>query len=1323
MTVLIQPTTTDVEALARLVHVEAENIATDYTAYYVGLGDSPTVAAQKAMTQAYGTIIDVILNRVAASSSQYGTTIQAVIDKNNGLGVYQFSSLPDHSATTWSELPDVDTSINDFVSAHLAARASGQGSTVGGATHYYNPNISNPVWGPDLERKTGVGLDIDQHLFGTLPDTDPLPDAYTIDFGGDSTTTTTPIPPIPGHKPEFYGPPEPVTATDPYGPWVPGVTVPFGEGENASSPLVLDVDGSGTIELAALNGSGSVMWDIDQDGFLEASAWVTGGDGLLCIDLNSDGVINDHGELFGGTNGYVTLAAYDSNSSGAITSADSQFGSLRVWIDDNADGYSQATELHTLLSLGITSISTAYSTVSYEIAGNEIKYESTFVMNGNTYTSVDAFFAYDPTNTIYAGDYTLDVRTLFLPTVRGYGDLPDLHIAMSMDEDLLDLVQDFSTLDVSEMMNVQYSFDGPIQDIMFRWAGVDGVSPSSRGGLIDARIVEFLEAFVGREYASPSGPDPIGGAIEFLMEAWGNAYQAIATRLIYQASGAHELFTEAPVYDPVTDTFGDVLSVNFATLEDWMDGQDTLTGKLGTARLIVSVIEEVVGIDNLSQQDHDDLQALMPIGVTVEALADPVYGYGAIVGDAQDNLLFGTPDTESLYGYGGNDILVGQASLDGVVGGQGDDTYLFHLGDSIDPYAEGVVEDAAEGTDQIIFGAGIDPDDVRLWTENSGNLFVQYSEDDVLTVLAGVSGEVGAYTTTLVGERLEKIVFDDGTVWDLTGGLHLRNNDTGRTIYGSGYGDTIEGGAGMDALYGHGGNDILIGGADVDSLLGGAGNDSLDGGAGDDYLDGESDTDTVTYASAASAVTVNLATTIAQNTIGAGSDTIANVENLIGSTFNDTLTGNGSANVIEGGAGNDAINGAGGTDTVSYEHAASAVTVNLATTTGQNTGGAGTDTITNTENLRGSAFNDTLTGTTGNNVIEGGAGNDTMNAQGGTDTLTYANAAGAITVSLALTSAQVTGGAGTDTVSNFENLTGSAFGDTLTGSTAANVINGGDGNDVIEGGAGNDTLVGGNGIDTVSFTNAASATTFNLATTSGQNTVSSGTDTVSGFENILGSAFNDTLTGNSSANVIEGGAGNDTMNGSGGIDTVSYSSAASAVTVNLATTTGQNTLGAGTDTLSSFEWLIGSGFNDTLTGSTAANNIYGGAGNDTISGGSGNDILYGGAGTDTLTGGANADTFVFEAASAFANQDTITDFSTANADKIDLHDILDSVFDPVQNAISDFVNFTNSGANSIMSIDQDGAGTTYGFVNVATLNGVTNLDETTLYNNGNLLAA
>src|SRR5436309_1754433 len=102
------------------------------------------------------------------------------------------------------------------------------------------------------------------------------------------------------------------------------------------------------------------------------------------------------------------------------------------------------------------------------------------------------------------------------------------------------------------------------------------------------------------------------------------------------------------------------------------------------------------------------------------------------------------------------------------------------------------------------------------------------------------------------------------------------------------------------------------------------------------------------------------------------------------------------------------------------------------------------------------------------------------------------------------------------------------------------------------------------------------------------------------------------------------------MNGGDGVDILSYANAASAVTINLGLTTAQNTGGAGTDTVSNLEGIIGSGFNDTLTGSYIAETIKGGAGNDTIDGGGGNDFLYGGAGQDTITGSAGGDVFIFE---------------------------------------------------------------------------------------------
>ena len=208
-------------------------------------------------------------------------------------------------------------------------------------------------------------------------------------------------------------------------------------------------------------------------------------------------------------------------------------------------------------------------------------------------------------------------------------------------------------------------------------------------------------------------------------------------------------------------------------------------------------------------------------------------------------------------------------------------------------------------------------------------------------------------------------------------------------------------------------------------------------------------------------------------------------------------------------------------------------------------------------------------------------------------------------------------------------------------------------------------------------------------------------DTLINIENLTGSGFNDTLEGNGGNNVLNGGAG---------IDTVSYENAGAAVAVSLATTAAQNTGGAGTDTLSGFENLTGSAFNDTLTGSTAANVLMGLAGNDTLNGGAGADMLNGGAGNDTLvggsgadilTGGLDADRFVFSALadSAPGTPDLLTDFEHG-IDIIDLSAIdANTSLSGNQafafsgqnaNVVARSVTWFESGGNTIIQADVNG---------------------------------
>ena len=181
-------------------------------------------------------------------------------------------------------------------------------------------------------------------------------------------------------------------------------------------------------------------------------------------------------------------------------------------------------------------------------------------------------------------------------------------------------------------------------------------------------------------------------------------------------------------------------------------------------------------------------------------------------------------------------------------------------------------------------------------------------------------------------------------------------------------------------------------------------------------------------------------------------------------------------------------------------------------------------------------------------------------------------------------------------------------GDTLSGGAGDDTLNGGAGDDTLYGGAGDDTLDGGDGIDTLSYRNDEAGVTVNLASETVTDSWGD-TDTISNFENIEGSAFVDTLTGDDNDNVLIGLAGNDTLNG-----------------------------GAGDD------MLVGGDGIDTLNGGEGNDTLVGGAGDDTLNGGEGDDTLVGGAGSNRLTGGEGNDSFVLDITSNDVHR--VTDFAT-----------------------------------------------------------------------------
>lgn len=760
-----------------------------------------------------------------------------------------------------------------------------------------------------------------------------------------------------------------------------------------------------------------------------------------------------------------------------------------------------------------------------------------------------------------------------------------------------------------------------------------------------------------------------------------------------QATGGSGSDTLVEIENLTGSAYDDKLTGNaMDNVLDGASGADTLIGGAGNDTYVVDHTGDV--ITELANEGADLVQSTITymLGVNLENLT--LTGAEAIdgTGNALDNLLTGNAANNTLLGGAGNDTLNGGAGIDTLAGGTGNDIYL------IDHVADLVTELVNEGTDivqsSVSYALGANVENLTL---------------------------TGATTINGTGNALDNVLTGNSANNILNGGA---GNDT---LNGAAGADTMVGGIGNDTYYVDNASDVvteLAGegidtvratvthtlGANVENLIidtqasiNATGN-ALDnvvsvGGIGNNVIDGLGGIDTVSYGYATSAVTVSLAVATAQATGGSGSDTLLNIENLTGSGYNDKLTGNAGANVLSGGAGADTLIGGAGNDTYVVDAAGDVVTelTNEGTdlvqsavtyTLGANvenltlTGTSAIDGTGNTQDnaITGNAANNTLSGGAGSDTLNGGAGIDTLvggigndtyyvdnagdvvtelagegtdtvyayvshtlaanvenlrlhttgaiNATGnalnnalyagdgdnvltggdGVDAASYIYAASGVTVSLAIATAQATGGSGTDTLVGIESLTGSNFNDTLTGDGGANVLNGAAGADVMRGGVGSDSYYVDNTGDAIT------------------ELLNEGTDTVySSISYTLGANLENLYlnttgavngTGNALANVLYAGAGNNVIDGLDGTDTVSFGYAASAVTVSLATTAAQATGGSGSDTLLNIESLIGSSYNDILTGNAAANGLTGGAGNDTLDGGAGADALVGGLGND-----------------------------------------------------------------------------------------------------------
>lgn len=609
--------------------------------------------------------------------------------------------------------------------------------------------------------------------------------------------------------------------------------------------------------------------------------------------------------------------------------------------------------------------------------------------------------------------------------------------------------------------------------------------------------------------------------------------------------------------------------------------------------------------------------------------ADTLYGYvtndvidgGAgndrLVGNQGDDLLIGGADNDRLEGGAGDDSLDGGTGDDYLTGGEGSDTYLFGRGSGQD-----VINnfDRSVGSEDVIqIAADILPSEIQVTREGNHLAVRIQGSNDVLRV------EHFFESDATDGYQIDKVVFANGTIWDVETVKQLVQQGTGSgdILYGYATDDIIDGLAGDDQIYGSAGNDHLSGGDGVDrlfgedgndTLLGGAGDDYLSGGAGDNLIDGQAGNDVYrggendTYVLRAGSDHDRVSNLPSEATIkieGYPLDQLIlrrNGTSLIASFISnsqDSLTFDSFFNGNVPRVGLTLQDGLGNVETLDLE------ALNLRT-------------------LAGSANDDHIQGNALNNVVAGGAGSDHLEGLAGDDDLS--------------------GDAGDDLIQ------GGLGNDSLAGGHGNDELQGGQGDDhyIFALGSGLDTINDASGNDTLTFTDAlpsdvvlrrddndlviTRASSGDQVRVEGQFSYQAGVHGTTPVESLVfadgtswdasqikqmalaGTTGADEIVGHTDDDLIHAGAGDDVVHAENGSDEVHG--------------------GEGNDTLNGDDGndvLFGDAGNDTLNGDWGDDQLHGGDGDDILRGGGGSDSLYGDAGADhlygngVLDGGAGAD--------------------------------------------------------------------------------------------------
>ncbi|MEM7241515.1 MAG: hypothetical protein AAF429_04965 [Pseudomonadota bacterium] len=813
-------------------------------------------------------------------------------------------------------------------------------------------------------------------------------------------------------------------------------------------PIVMDLDGDGVeIEFGGLT-----YFDMDDDGFMEQTAWAAADDGFLTIDLNADGTIGDGDGVIDqtlelsfamwGGDGMTDLQAlaeatdaegnkiFDTNSDGVLDDQDDHWSSFKIWQDLNQDGITDEGELKTLEEWGITSINLTYDDGSafaatdddITVFGNTLHGLASFVMNGETIVGGvgDVSLSYEE-----LGWREVETETGFAIEFEG-GERYDYGVIEA--DDAADLNLNDAYLDGATGDDRDNALDGAAltkEAVISGGAGDDTID----GGWSN----DMLSGDEGADELRGNGGDDViffdsddtvvdgGEGVDVAIAAEWDEFDEDGTQTVFADDVTLDL--EANGFEvayggdgddslTVSSTFETTVNINGGAGDDTVTGgasDDVLSGDAGDDVITANEGDDIV----IGGTDADNIQGGSGSDFISAGTGDD-YAHG---GTGDDFMLGGTGSDE-LRGAGGDDFIDGGSGKDTLYGSHGDDQ-LFG-GDGNDKIVGGSGDDYAEGgagNDLFIDGNGDDfqrgdaGDDVYDRSSNAGGYDVFYGGTGTDTVqLAGQQsdwtvenrgdGKIVLIGNATVGGAIVELldvefaIFADEPDADP---LNLLGDEMDITADHSSDAE-LEGDHEDDVNIGSGNLDQGYGSGDdfVDAAEGGyAANDTINGNQGDDVVNAEGGDDDVLG--------------------GSGAD------DLYGGDGADNVHGNSGADLIIGGDGGDVLNGGAGSDFIIGDGHANSGTTHMDDTTTD----ASYNNFSDETNAENGGAGDTIEGGAGDDVILGGKGHDVITDSQGSDL-----------------------------------IKGGAHNDTIDAGSGADRVYGGDGSDDITGGLGDDYLVG-----------------------------------------------------------------------------------------------------------------------------------------------------------------------------------------------------------------------------------------------------------------------